>query len=1329
MGRRRSFENIKIFTKKRLRKYSFSSGGLFDRNQRNLTVKNVNEDEDSFRRNEKYTGLVSTQQIPLDNSKFYNNTFFGSAEVKINVAFEKIINQYPFDGSYADIEKFEDKLSSLEKYVLEKFPKSKGFIRLNSNKGQYITVVDKSGYLNENLVKGNLGISYLNPKENSFFLECTLRLPESSNNNSFLFYSVKSGEGNEKIGYAVFLRQSSNADTKSTIGFILMNGLEYSVVETSISKGFWHNLSFIYDRSSSQQKIYIRSVTNTLAESTFFKFNSIDTEDSAFHIGTGESINLGSFNFELPSSQNTFNGYLDEVRLFHVLRKNSEIEYYSKRNIFAHDNLKLLFRFNEPSGSYSNNDIVLDHSGKSLHSRINNFSNETVRENFEAGVENSMSLEDSMYNPILFPSHPDVIELNSSLLSEASEYDANNPNLITKLIPAHYLDEGAYLEGVSRDGDIVEGYSSSENLPQSGRLGSAQLISLFLYFMAEELDSYKIFVDQVSQFLHPDYLDESGVSSAFLPDLANYYGFELPQIFGDASFEQFLGRENYGTELGTYERSLSQVQNIIWRRVLKNLNHILNSKGTKYAIETIFRSSGIEPNRLFRLVEFNGKNEFRMGRSRQEITEMSTLLSFSGSLKEATPSEARVDGTFINSPTLLSAPLTGSRIEPGIPTISGGNVLASGSIKFHSTDLTAKPQVNSKITITDAFENSKTFQFVDGGSASGQNIPVSMSGLTTVQTLGVLTASLTSSFPNSFSIRTRRSEPGHNIDTINLSTNDFSRKNLGNHSITLADSTNITVDGFANGNGFINAGRIGYENSGISATPSDGLLTSGSWSVEGVYQFPSSLEKRVKRSLSRLVLSGTEGGNAWEKKFAVASNLVLSDNGESLTLYVRSSYPSSPSGMENKGLIKVQITGSQISMLDGQKWYVCYGRKRNDLIGNESKSSYFIRVASYDFNKLKSFTSTEKGFYEGDPKKNVFQTQTPLAGTNWSPPYLIIGSQSFAYGSSQQFLNDTVTSESTIPIDTKASYFDGKVGHIKFWSKALSENESIEHARNFKSVGTDDPLINNTFSTTSSGSFEKLRLNLSTDQLDLRTDSNGRLDLVDFSQNYTDKNLNLIVSGAYTSVSGGICFGFEPSNNIIKGERFDYTIISPFYDEYLGNDKIKIHGFSEGPNISLYNSKVAPVHEIFPWEKETNDNRFEVQIHIQRGLDEDIMNIFSSIDALDNALGKPELVFSQEYPNLRHMRNLYFNRLTEKVNYRNFFDLFRWLDDAFSDLIAQFVPRNNNFLGINLIIESHALERYKITYRHSDIYNDPDERAKLRSVLLVSQRSGVLRRF
>jgi hypothetical protein len=1456
-----------------LRKYRTTTGILLDQNQKKLTKTSVNTSESSFKRKEAGNGLISTQQLPVDNSLFQNNTFFGSAEAKINVAFNKIINEYPFDGTLEEIETFEDNLSSLEKHVFNKFPKSRGFLTFDSSSSQYIEVKDKSGDYSQTLLKGEQGVSHINPRNNSFSIECCLRLPEESNGNSFLFHSINSTAG-ENSGYAVFFNQTASSKN-CKVNFALMSGsYNYASASYTIKKGKWHNLSFQYDNRTEQQTLKILSGSTVLSTSDFFDYGIINTGNQKLKIGDGENLDAGNNNLVFNKSS-TFSGSLDEFRLFHGIRDLDEVSYYSRRNIFAHDSLKLYFKFNEPTGSHTNNNLALDHSGNSLHTQISNYK-EAMRLPHE--VDNPMFLEDSHYNPVLFPSSPEVISLNSKLLQKATLYDVNNPNLITKLVPNHYLQEGAYLEGSTVDGDIVESYSSYSNLPKSGRLGHAQLISMFLYYMAEELDQYKMYIDQVSQFLNPDYLGVEGVADAFLPDLAKYYGFELPKVFGDVALEQFLGKENLGLEYSIYEKSLSEVQNLIWRRVLKNISHIFKSKGTKYAIESIFRSAGIEPDRLFRLVEYNGVDEFRLGTSRQKITEMSTLLNFSGSLStiKETP---RPDGTIIGRPTLLSAPLSGSRIEPGYPEISGGvnsGILATGTIKLHSTNQTALPSINTKVTIQDAYNNTEIFKFAnssasdkatstltvtDGdaihGMTAGQKItiqsaagtiadyfvsdtndggvahlgiiannallkttgniratltpgahkaiavgfnlgaalaagidqaeflgllkaaiehanghdgkitvsaapsaadgnqsititqttagnignksitnnisnltPTNFSGgsivinrqaggsnKTTMQLVTDISTAITTAFPNSFNVETKNSAAGTNLDTIKITTKGFNRRNLGNHTISMAPSdSNLTLSGFSSGKGMVRANTPGYSYAGISASPNDGLFTSGSWTVEGIYQFPSNLSNESRRSLSRIVTQGVTPGQNFKDKHAVLSNLVLSPFGNELTLYVRNSQTNTAP------VLKTILTGA--NCLDGKKWHITYGRRRNDDMNQPVSSSYFIRAASLDFDKLSTFIVTGSFFDEGLANDNMFQN-LKHESENYNPPQILIGSQSMVDpAGNSMFIND-----SAVINHARTSYFDGKVGHIRFWSKYLTVTESIEHARNFKSVGVDNPLVSNTFSTSMSGSFQKLRLNISTDQPEMKSNPFGKLNFLDFSQTFTLDNQEKISNGTYTSLSGALGFGFEVNNKIVHNERFDYTIISPFFDEYLDSDKIKIAGFSDGSNIKLYNSKIAPVTEVLPFEKKANDNRFEVQIHLQRGLDEDIMNIFSAIDALDDALGKPELVFAQEYPDLRNMRNLYFNRLTEKVNYRNFFDLFRWLDDAFSDMIERLVPRNNNFLGINLIIESHALERYKVAYGHQEIYKGEDERSKLRSKILVSQRSGVIRRF
>ena len=72
--------------------------------------------------------LKSTQQIPLDWSRFENHTFFNSAESKVNVSFDTIINYYPFDGNNDEIQTFLDGLSGYEKHIFDRFPKQTGYL-------------------------------------------------------------------------------------------------------------------------------------------------------------------------------------------------------------------------------------------------------------------------------------------------------------------------------------------------------------------------------------------------------------------------------------------------------------------------------------------------------------------------------------------------------------------------------------------------------------------------------------------------------------------------------------------------------------------------------------------------------------------------------------------------------------------------------------------------------------------------------------------------------------------------------------------------------------------------------------------------------------------------------------------------------------------------------------------------------------------------------------------------------------------------------------------------------------------------------------------------
>jgi hypothetical protein len=103
-------------------------------------------------------------------------------------------------------------------------------------------------------------------------------------------------------------------------------------------------------------------------------------------------------------------------------------------------------------------------------------------------------------------------------------------------------------------------------------------------------------------------------------------------------------------------------------------------------------------------------------------------------------------------------------------------------------------------------------------------------------------------------------------------------------------------------------------------------------------------------------------------------------------------------------------------------------------------------------------------------------------------------------------------------------------------------------------------------------------------------------------------------------------------------------------------------------------------------------------------LNEDIVNIMATLDVIENLIGDHVLQYSPDYPGLYHLRQVYFNRLTEDLNFKAFFEYFKWFDTTFGSFLDQLIPDVTNYLGSNFVIESHMLERNKIEYNNPDIY-------------------------
>ena len=78
----------------------------------------------SFRYDPPGMPIKSTQQLNVDWGMWENHTFFNSAQIKVQTAFDKIINEYPFDGTEPEYIDYIDALSGFNKHVLNLFPKN-----------------------------------------------------------------------------------------------------------------------------------------------------------------------------------------------------------------------------------------------------------------------------------------------------------------------------------------------------------------------------------------------------------------------------------------------------------------------------------------------------------------------------------------------------------------------------------------------------------------------------------------------------------------------------------------------------------------------------------------------------------------------------------------------------------------------------------------------------------------------------------------------------------------------------------------------------------------------------------------------------------------------------------------------------------------------------------------------------------------------------------------------------------------------------------------------------------------------------------------------------
>lgn len=1088
--------------------------------------------------------LRSTQQIPIDYSQFENHTFFNSAEANVNMAFNTIINEFPFDGSRNEMREFLDSLTGFEKYVYDSIPKSKGYLKFDSSNQSYISIVDRKGSFAPELASNPDGTPVIDPRNKPITFEFDLFFPSSvATDNCTVFQKYNSTNNG---GFSAFLSGTSALDETVTLQAYISSGSQVMSASAQIERGKFEHCAVIFNRKPSVNRIQIVTGSELVATSS----NSIEMGLLGF---PRENLIIGSGSTHYFVPQQTLTGALDDFRVFHSVRNVSDIGSLSSVSgtVYPEENpdLVALYRFNEPTGSFSGNSVVLDSSGNGLHSQVTNFVSSSRIQDIAPAF--TKSEEDTALSPVLFPTYPDLATLNTRLLSSASNYDANNPSLITKLVPRHLLDEATQFEGFDDiEADIGDPYTTdnlNKPIPGSGKIGSPQIVSAFLFTFAKQFDEYKIYLDHFSKLLTVNYDNEDDVADQLIEFFSENSGIQgAPFVYRLLSAAQYYNGQNVVDTAGYSPISIKQVAARMLKRVLLNYQDILRSKGTRHAIESVFRAIGINPDTSIRIREFGGSYRTNLATEYRKMAEVRSKLDLSGSLLPGTPT-LDAQGFSNTNPYVISTYLSQSRTEPGFPNIAG--------------------------------------TFVGG----------------------------------------------------------------------------------------------------VSNSPNDGLLTSGSFTVESLVQFPGLLTGSYasNQSIFRLHTTGTNQSVPLANVLAVSESLSQGITG-SLHFFARSIDDATVSNTAH-----LVLTG--VNVFDGDSWYVSAGRTVGTKEQPFTTASYFLRAGNNYFGSRLEAFQTSKIFQLSDGSNtDLFSNIT--AANNSSGSFIVVGSQSLGNITGNAGLANSTAVTASLARETN---FQGNISELRFYSKKLEDREFFDHVRNVRSLGVIDPLVNYNFVTARSGSFEKLRLDLSMDQIVTESNALGSINLVDFSQNFD---------------LGGTANSFEASTRIIKPARRDFNLINPRFDERSKENKIRIRSYQNATTAEEENVSVAPLHELVQSELPQDDNRFSVEISLAKALNEDIVNIISTLESIEIAIGKTESLYSLSYKDLDNLRDVYFNRLTDKVNFQQFFEIYNWFDTTIGQFISQLLPSRTDFFGTNFVVESHILERQKIAYKDYKQYLRATER-------------------
>jgi hypothetical protein len=544
----------------------------------------------------------------IDFSDPANFAKFGSAEKYYYDAIVSIYSTYPYDGSLSEKLKWHNSNSDIANYIFENYyPRTNGYINIGYSYGSISTTVSNYSLTTNPeyiFVKGGPNASTEATLKKKF--EKANKLDTTNNRDYNLYINGTDGFTTEFW----FNKTTTSSQSPAQVVFDLWNS---GTVANTAGAPYGRFRIELATSSLNNFTVVVRSGSAGTAEAGVSIGNNLNLTSSAWNhyalnvINSGSQLKLELYkNGELNSSVLTgtsigevtgayiatfgslitahqtggttalgygkLSGSIDEFRYWKAKRTDKDIKRFWFTQVGggtntddANTTLGLYYKFNEGifnSSSISDNDKrVIDYSGRisngtwtgyALGSRVTS-----------SAMVLANAIETEFQDPILYSTHPSVVSVLNDKAQSGSYYDLENNAALINSFPEWMLDE-----------DNLQ----LKNLSQVA---------------AEYFDELYLKIQSLSDIKNSDYPTEDQKPNSFSVRLLESHGFNVADIFTDASvLETFLARN----ESQVYVDKIYNLKNFIYQNIYNNLNYIYKTKGTEKSIRNFLRSYGVDEN-------------------------------------------------------------------------------------------------------------------------------------------------------------------------------------------------------------------------------------------------------------------------------------------------------------------------------------------------------------------------------------------------------------------------------------------------------------------------------------------------------------------------------------------------------------------------------------------------------------------------------------------------------------------------------------------------------------------------------------------------------------